>query len=140
MAHSEYRWNGSPIVSFEAASREREWHAAAEMSNKAHFRYLMSVPAECYGRAKTRDLVPFSEKTLQRLAKPFLSPTMAFKAQTVGPWNKTIKYREWLRSIGALPVAAPRKARLPRRPKAAPMFTESAPEAWRDLPCDVPTL
>lgn len=95
--------------------------------------YLMSVPAERYGRAKTRDLVPFSDKTLARLSKPFASPVMSFaKAKTGDRLGPLPKYRDWLRSIGALPVK--------RKKSSAPMFQESAPEAWRDLPCDVSTL
>jgi hypothetical protein len=102
-----------------------------------HLAHLMSRPAHSPGRAKTRDLVPFSDKTLARLCKPLSSPAMAFagprKGDRLGPLPT---YREWLRSIGALPATKARARRLPAKPKAPPMFGESAPETWRDLPAD----
>jgi hypothetical protein len=105
-------------------------------NNHNGFAHLMALPAHCPGRIKTRDAVPFSDKTLARLCKPLSSPVMAFKPQTRGPWEKTPRYIDWLRSIGAAPMKPARKPRLPRKPKAAPMFIESAPEAWRDRPHD----
>ena len=79
-------------------------------------------------RDKTRDRVPFSDKTLMRLCKPLSTPIdSAFKPQTVPAWAKMPRYVDWLRSIGCAPV---RK----RKPKAAPMFPESKPERWRNVP------
>ncbi len=93
-----------------------------------HFEHLMSVPAVRQGRIKLRDAVPYSDKTLARLSKPFTTATY-IKAQKIAPYTKLPKYRDWLKSIGAW---TPK----PRKRKSAPMFCESAPEAWRDLPAD----
>jgi hypothetical protein len=91
-------------------------------------------------RAKTKDLVPFSDKTLARLAKPLTTPVCAdFYRKGAPAWTKLPRYVDWLRSIGAGPVKAPPKPRAKRKPKAAPMFQESAPERWRDFPMeDIP--
>jgi hypothetical protein len=101
---------------------------------------LFSLPVDRPGRAKTRDMVPFSDRTLTRLCKPLSTPTASeFKPQTVAPYQKLPRYVDWLRSIGAGPVKAPPKPRVKRKPKAAPMFQESKPERWRNFPMeDIP--
>jgi hypothetical protein len=94
---------------------------------------LFSLPADRPGRAKTRDMVPFSDRTLTRLCKPLTHPPAPeFKAQTVAPYQKLPRYVDWLKSIGAYTP----KPRAKRKPKAEPMFQESAPERWRDFPME----
>ena len=96
---------------------------------RAHTEHLFSLPADRPGRDKTRDRVPFSDRTLTRLCKPLSTPTAPeFKAQAIAPWQKMPKYADWLRSIGARPVK--------RKPKVAPMFQESKPERWRNYPME----
>jgi hypothetical protein len=87
-------------------------------------------------RAKTKDLVPFSDKTLTRLCKPLSTPTASeFKPQTVAPWQKMPRYVDWLKSIGAYTP----KPKAKRKPKVAPMFQDSKPERWRNFPMeDIP--
>ena len=88
-------------------------------------------------RAKTKDLVPFSDKTLARLAKPLTTPVCAdFYRKGAPAWTKLPRYVDWLRSIGAGPVKAAPKPRAKRKPKAPPMFQESKPERWRDFPME----
>ena len=104
---------------------------AAKCSIHPDFAALMALPVNDGFRQKTRDRVPFSDKTLARLCKPLSTPIdSAFKPQTVAPWQKMPRYVDWLRSIGAAPAKPVRK----RKPKAAPMFQESKPERWRDFP------
>ena len=90
---------------------------------------LFSLPADRPGRAKTRDLVPFSDRTLTRLCRPLSTPIL-FKPQAVAPWQKMPKYSDWLKSIGAYTP----KPKAKRKPKAAPMFQESKTEHWRNVP------
>ena len=101
---------------------------AAKCSIHPDFAALMALPVNDGFRQKTRDRVPFSDRTLTRLCKPLTTPIdSAFKPQTVPAWAKMPRYVDWLRSIGCAPV---RK----RKPKAAPMFPESKPERWRNVP------
>lgn len=98
-----------------------------------HLEHLMSIPVVREGRIKLRDAVPFSDKTLARLCKPLSSPVMAFsKPRTGDRLGPLPKYADWLRSIGAAPVRKSKR-------RVAPMFCESAPEVWRDLPCGTPS-
>ena len=86
-------------------------------------------------RAKTKDLVPFSNKHLTRLCKPLSSPVCAaFYRKGAPAWTKLPRYIDWLRSVGAAPCKAPPKPRAKRKPKVAPMFQESKPERWRSVP------
>jgi hypothetical protein len=113
------------------------WHQRTGAKINPADALLWSTPAYRPGRAKTRDMVPFSDRTLTRLCKPLTHPPAPeFKAQTVAPYQKLPRYVDWLRSIGAGPVKAPPKPRAKRKPKAPPMFQESKPERWRNFPME----
>ena len=99
------------------------------------FAALMALPVNDGFRQKTRDLVPFSDKHLTRLCKPLSSPVCAdFYRKGAPAWTKLPRYVDWLRSIGAGATKATPKPRAKRKPKAAPMFQESKPERWRNVP------
>lgn len=75
--------------------------------------------------------MPFSDKTLTRLCKPLTTPVCAdFYRKTPPAWTKLPKYSDWLKSIGAYTP----KPKAKRKTKSAPMFQESKPERWRDVP------
>jgi len=102
---------------------------AAKCSIHPDFAALMALPVNDEFRQKTRDRVPFSDKTLTRLCKPLSTPIdSAFKPQTVPAWAKMPRYVDWLKSIGAYTPKPKRK------PKVANMFPESKPERWRNVP------
>ena len=102
---------------------------AAKCSIHPDFAALMALPVNDGFRQKTRDRVPFSDRTLTRLCKPLSTPIdSAFKPQTVAPWQKMPRYADWLKSIGAYTPKPKRK------PKIVHMFEESKPERWRNVP------
>lgn len=72
---------------------------------------LMRSPVDSPERQQLRDAVPYSQKTLDRLTRKYLSLSPEFKPNPVSVDRRPLPtYEAWLRSAGLTPKEAKRQA------------------------------